>query len=412
MSPSTKEAWDQQKLMVMRDLLIIKTKSCESFRLSLLKTWPHPITHNAYNPYWGTHYYEDSIKRKGANMFANTLMQIRFSVLDNIPTISRTLAAQMNPQSAIITGLNNAPNTITEALHQDNQSSLDTSGDISEETFERAITEESTPKPHSPERPRIPSKLELYHMSFYQKPTKAPTPAPRRHTMPTPAPSTSPTQTTHTTPPSQTTNTQTPLTHTTIIGTHSHKYPSLDKPKWKLPKLTEKLVIIGDSNVSKILQTPNNTKSIEIHSFPGARFSHMTDILNKDTLEHTQTQNTILSIGINSRNNGPTFNNNQIEKLLNTYHKWQPHMDKAIALVPFDPTKLTPKDTDAINQINTDIKRHAKKLNLTILDSIPQSQFEVGQDTIHWTKTTANKIAKYWINSLNWQPASPKDPPL
>ena len=39
--------------------------------------------------------------------------------------------------------------------------------------------------------------------------------------------------------------------------------------------------------------------------------------------------------------------------------------------------------------------------NINIIPALPAGDFEVGQDQIHWTESTANKLYRSWMTYLN-----------
>ena len=73
---------------------------------------------------------------------------------------------------------------------------------------------------------------------------------------------------------------------------------------WRISNTNSQILILGDSNLSRITTSPNNHVSIE--SFPGAKIAHMKELLtNLEDQPSTEPEYVILSIGINDRENNP-----------------------------------------------------------------------------------------------------------
>ena len=89
-----------------------------------------------------------------------------------------------------------------------------------------------------------------------------------------------------------------------------------EKAKWQVPIASSKIVVIGDSNLARITSIDGPVNSIEIHSYPGARFLHLNKLVWESPAPQENPSHVFLGVGINSRTNKPDTNSGQIKQLI------------------------------------------------------------------------------------------------
>ena len=461
MSVQTKNRWDKIKLGLMEELLEIKTKVCHIFKQKLIKTWPHPLTHNAPDKFWGSYYYNKREKTPGQDKFVNCLLKIRHEL--KFPKTNKQ--NKRKNQAGSPTGDQNNQAEENPPMPQRNHNHPEPLDLSKQSDTAHSISDLSTPPPRitpdhhnsPPQHVETPKTDPDTTLNDTLQPTGEPnTP---QHTQPTSTPSSEPKNTqlnisestisdslifqTAKSPslqldvsdesllravtsqddtsgdisntqldqiiqsPPQTT--QPEPAHLPIIGPHCHNHPSADKTSWAIPKFSEKLIILGDSNIKTITKAPTSTKSIETHAFPGAKLSHFTEMFKKDKQPHPNTTTVITSVGINNKTTTQRINKTQLEAFLSQYKNWQPQLKKAITVIPYHQS-LKEKEATTLQKLNEEIKKEAKKHNIDVLPTIPQREFKVTTDKIHWTNNTGNQLLSAWVHHLNYLISSPHTP--
>lgn len=155
------------------------------------------------------------------------------------------------------------------------------------------------------------------------------------------------------------------------------------------------VIVIGDSNLSRI--PPHPYKDIQIDSYPGAQFHHITGVLAK-SIPNPNTKVVVLSLGINNkdqeRKSTPI---SQLQILHNKATVMYPNATIYWPIINFSPN-LTRQQKDMLKHINTYITTHYNALL-----EIDHSEFITeNHDYIHWTPATAAKILKHWATQLKW----------
>jgi hypothetical protein len=163
---------------------------------------------------------------------------------------------------------------------------------------------------------------------------------------------------------------------------------------WSLPVLTQNIVIIGDSNIARLKQLPNNFQTI---SFCGSNVDHIRTILSQHKPSPTQPEHIILSIGINNRNQNPNSSSIPSTKaLISKFKSTFPKSTIHFATINFS-CNLSKKEKDNLSSLNkflTSVK------NCSIIPPLPKSDFATTADNIHWSSCTANNFLKHWTNYL------------
>lgn len=164
---------------------------------------------------------------------------------------------------------------------------------------------------------------------------------------------------------------------------------------WRL-NISKPIVILGDSNLSRIPPFPN--ANIQVNSFPGAAFHHLIDLITP--LEpQPDVEVLIISAGIinclNWNKNLTTWK--QFQELFRTCRVRFPQALIYIAQITY--SRLL--DTNSIECI-MDFNRRVQEKCQHSLPPLNEELFRVNtRDKIHWTKKTAERMFQHWLDCLN-----------
>lgn len=183
------------------------------------------------------------------------------------------------------------------------------------------------------------------------------------------------------------------IPHQVTVGKHEGGR----KSAWALPVVRKSLLVIGDSNLSRISASP--IEDIQIESFSGAQFHHITNILKK--YEHTEQPDKVLfNIGINNRKSNPAVTSlSELRNMLSAAQKCFPNSDLYIPAINFS-DRLEAKDKENLERLNKAICETQKRA--VPIPTLSSNYFKInGIDAIHWTVNTANSMLKHWLGHLN-----------
>lgn len=182
------------------------------------------------------------------------------------------------------------------------------------------------------------------------------------------------------------------LTHTSQKPFYHRARPNYKVADWNIEGHTPTL-IIGDSNLNRI--PPFNNPNIQVDSYPGATFYHLTKVLEKTPI-HTDTATVVLSVGLNNKDHDPFQTSlKQLSVMHKEAKKTFPNATIYIPVISHSPL-LTPQQKRNLKIINGYITT-----NFPTLLEIPQDTFHTTTDLIHWTSTTAELIFQHWCRQLN-----------
>lgn len=375
--PEKIKEWDIIKINIMKDLINLKAKVCTTFKNKLIYSYPRPITHNIPDKFWGSYHLNKDRRSQGENHFGKILMQVRQELITEWDLeIARAISRNQREATPQIT-------TDTESQASETLGNLIALARDTPDNQPEEIIETQTNQPTvSTQDTQIDDRLELSQevpdtISQAESTTRSASLPPTLKSTPT----------------------------SRIIGPQSQTHTannSNKKKNWQLPQFTEQIVVIGDSNVKNMTHAPADIKSIEIHSYPGAKPMHFTTMFKTNQFSHN-TKKVILSVGINNRANQKKTNDEQLAKMMSAYSKWLPNTKKAITHIQFDRTKLDICEGIMIDKMNTTLRELCQKHNIAFLPPVPEEEFETKQhdkDHIHWTKDTADRILCHW--TLNW----------
>lgn len=161
---------------------------------------------------------------------------------------------------------------------------------------------------------------------------------------------------------------------------------------WSL-HVHKKWLFLGDSNLAKF--PPYATEDLQIDSYPGANFRHITEAIGKASV-HVTVLKTVLSFGINSRLQKPKETTiKQIQAAIRAVKKQFPFSEIYVPLINFS------KNLPIQEQENlTEVNQHIEK-NVPFIPKLEEDLFETTQDNIHWSTTTAVAMFNHWLEHLN-----------
>lgn len=178
------------------------------------------------------------------------------------------------------------------------------------------------------------------------------------------------------------------------FGVHRHPRTNRKDRDWHL-RIREKLLIIGDSNVSNI---PRHTfENLQIESFPGANFRHAADLIKKATVvQDVMVEQVILSFGICDSKNKPKETT------------WKACMKARRACVDRFPlaaiwvplvnysVALPQEEQENLDTFNIMLKERPFHISL-----LPRNKFQT-VDQVHWTRDTGRAMLDHWTRMLNF----------
>jgi hypothetical protein len=175
-----------------------------------------------------------------------------------------------------------------------------------------------------------------------------------------------------------------------------YRHTVLDKTQWHLPQIIKKTLLFGSSNLSRI--NLDKHPDVQVECYPGANFNHFRTMVTKYKFKgKSQPDNIVLNIGINSKDQLIASVSNQLRNMISSIRKTFPKSKLYFVELNFSNT-LTTCQKSCLNQINLAVKTLR---DVKIIPAIPACDFKVGQDNIHWTENTANKLYRSWMRCLN-----------
>ena len=103
--PDLAHKWNCYKVTLMEDLLFEKSRCCKEFHDRLIATYPHRLTHNVFDGFWG---FQDKAGHPGQDMFLKMLMKLRLRLILNsvqiyVPSspVSAPRVSQQSPSSPV-----------------------------------------------------------------------------------------------------------------------------------------------------------------------------------------------------------------------------------------------------------------------------------------------------------------------
>lgn len=158
-----------------------------------------------------------------------------------------------------------------------------------------------------------------------------------------------------------------------------------EKLEWNLEVITS-VVVVGDSNLARIPSFEN--ADIQVDSLPRSACHHLHESLKKFK-PVKEVREVVLSVGLNN------------SVLLATTDK------QLVLLVNMAKQTFTVPVINYSDRLDADQKHLLESINNTIikkydfLNNINKLHFQVTQDNVHWTPSTARMIFEVWTDQLN-----------
>ena len=178
-----------------------------------------------------------------------------------------------------------------------------------------------------------------------------------------------------------------------------------ERARWRIPPLNSHTVILGDSNLSRATQLEAKVRSIECHSYPGAKLFHFANLLSPSLPPQDTPKIVVLSVGINHRTNQPHTFEQQLTNVIQNASRFFPNASIHIPLINIPPEISTSQQAN-LNHLNKLIQTLSEHSHiLKAIPTLPQHHFQIDpKDThsrIHWSTKTANSMIAHWTSHLN-----------
>lgn len=185
------------------------------------------------------------------------------------------------------------------------------------------------------------------------------------------------------------------------VQVHRASSPQL-KEQWQVELQGDpNTLFLGTSNLSRVTHTPD--RDYEIHSFPGGKFHHMANLLERSAT-HQGPKQVIIAMGVNDANS----------KARTSDIKAQVTKTAQLARERFPSAKIHLAEINHSNQSPNHLIRRIQEINRFIretegTETIPQlppnrvhlDPRDSCTPKVHWTATTANEILSHWSSHLN-----------
>ena len=156
------------------------------------------------------------------------------------------------------------------------------------------------------------------------------------------------------------------------------------------------VVFIGDSNLGRIL--PHTHIDVQIDSYPGADFSHITQILDKSPI-YPDTQHVVLALGFNNREQGHVRAADLFDALLQKAIEHYPQANIHIPAIHFSRYLSRPQQ-DTLRFLNGYFEDHCPHI---LYGTYP---IHYTSDNLHWTPLSATEIFEAWMEQI--RPPTPE----
>ncbi len=370
--------WEMVKRDQMREILWAKARQCDLFRSELLKTQKCRLTHNLPDRFWGSTYVSNAGKTfKGQDVFAKLLMEIRVNIQHKASHKFDHPSVNAKPINVIDKDVSHSPQPSTSASSR--PPLLPSPSQLSDlatpSRFSVLQSEDFPPLPSPTSAPVTP----LSHPGSVPVTPRTLRGSDRRRSRPL----------------------QPRMASGLQIRHHGR-----DKSEWQVPNIQSKIALIGDSNLARVTKLNDPVNSAEIHSFPGAKFIHLTSLFSEAPKPQENPTHVILSIGINSRTNQSKTHSNQLKQLISSASKLFPNALIYIPQINYSPS-LSAKERaslDSLNKLVLEMAGDTELENFGTIPVLPNALFDIDPEDswqIHWTNDTAKEMVSHWLEYLN-----------
>ncbi len=164
------------------------------------------------------------------------------------------------------------------------------------------------------------------------------------------------------------------------------KFRRTGSDKFVLPTVNKKILLLGDSNLSRINLDPH--PDMQVACYPGANFNSFQKLVQN--YKGSQPEILILNVGINNKDTPKPIP--QLRNMMRTLRQAFPK-----SLLYFVELQSSSK-ISALTELN-DAAANSNKVK--IIPKIPMSKFRVCPDRVHWTETTANSLYLHWLKHFD-----------
>ena len=153
-----------------------------------------------------------------------------------------------------------------------------------------------------------------------------------------------------------------------------------------LPTVNKKILLIGDSNLSRINLDPH--PDMQVACYPGANFNSFQKLVQN--YKGPQPEILILNVGINNKDTPKPIP--QLRNMMRTLRQTFPK-----SLLYFVELQSSSK-ISALTELNA---AAANSNKVKIIPKFPMSKFRVCPDRVHWTEVTANSLYLHWLKHFD-----------
>ena len=401
--------WDKIKGNYMRQLVEERSRQDQSFADLLLGTYPHPLTHNIPDNFWGS---KGIRGQKPKDAFAVILMEVRYQL-----AIEKGWAAESFTSSLLdeeeFPPLGNSPDPKQQQLPNNQDPTKKNKGPGKKSKPKNTTNHTPSNGAESPALGNSPhlglTTQHIQDQSQNHGPGKTPTQAKKSTST-----SSSKTRAGTNTQALGTTKSKSQKSPSKakqastikVLGPNKIYHRVIHKSQWLLPHIHEKVAIIGDSNINRMQYTSEELTSVVLHSFPGAKLADHSKLFPRGKTQDTPSQ-VIINLGINDRSLRKTSLKDQLGKLIKSATTYFPKSDIYIAQVNYS-KKLNTEECENLKHLNMLIAQtcHShKNEKVKFIPALSQNETfttdKRDKTYIHWSENTANMILKHWCIYLN-----------
>jgi hypothetical protein len=140
---------------------------------------------------------------------------------------------------------------------------------------------------------------------------------------------------------------------------------------------------------------------VQIACFPGANARLLFNIIHRSAAPDQEWAGLpaaiIVSIGINHRQWAEDTSIKEVKKLVRKCRKYWPSAQLHFCLANFCTKTLSPEQASNMTSFNRELMANVPLHASThLIAPLPQAQFHVQRDGVHWSTPTAQAMLKHW----------------
>ena len=174
---------------------------------------------------------------------------------------------------------------------------------------------------------------------------------------------------------------------------------------WEIPRVTKPVLILGDSNLSRVTEV--RRRDAQIVSYPGLKLDHLLKLLQR--FKHgSDSQNpgmkpsrVVFVVGVNDRGLAHSTNDLNMKKVINEASKVFQGSNILILQNQFS-DRLSREEKDVLRKLNETITFLSNKKAIDFIPPLDKKKFQsTWHDNIHWTERCANLTIDHIFQFLN-----------